>query len=109
MFLRSRGADGPVSVPGVGRGNIDGLDARVGEEVVVAGVALAGGDWELLGERLGGLARATADRRQTSRFGRRHTLGESLGDVPGSEDSPRQLFCHNSLSTFKLEPEAYEK
>jgi len=62
MLARLRRADRPEGVQRVGRGDVDGLDLRIGQQGLVR--AVAPGDAELLPEPVGRFLRAAADRDQ---------------------------------------------
>ena len=68
------------------RGDVDGLDGRVGEQRLVAAVAVR--HVELGAESVGAGLRAAADGGEFAGFGLREVFREHARDAAGAEDAP---------------------
>jgi hypothetical protein len=91
MLAGPQRGDGQLGVGGVHGGDVDGVDALVGQDRgVVTGVLGA----ELVGEGPGPLGVGAADRDQRAVLAGGELAGEAAGDVSRAEDGPAKGIDH---------------
>ena len=104
MLAGLGGLDRPLRVLGMGGGDVDGLDIRVGQQRIVAAVAT----WDVEGvaESIGGRPLPAAHGGEHAAVRSRDAAGERLSDVARAQDAPRECFAHDGPSSplYKASP-----
>ena len=77
-------------------GDVDSVDRGIGQQGLVS--LVGGRDAKLRGECLGRLSRAAGDSAENAGLRSFQASGKSVGDIPGSDDSPIQFILHDRSS-----------